>query len=69
MNHISGPSKRGVAGVYNRALYLKERRQALEDWTRFVLKVAQQDKIRKAETASAADAMRITKPAATEIGV
>jgi integrase len=32
VNHTSGTAKRGVAGVYNRALYLAERRQALEMW-------------------------------------
>lgn len=37
VNHISGPSKRGVAGVYNRAIYLDERRQALEAWAKYVI--------------------------------
>jgi hypothetical protein len=32
INHVSGPAKRGVAGVYNRALYLSDRRLALEKW-------------------------------------
>jgi len=31
VNHI-GPAKQGVAGVYNRALYLDERRNALQAW-------------------------------------
>ena len=31
VNHISG-SKAGVAGVYNRAAYLNEKRQVLEMW-------------------------------------
>ena len=31
VNHISG-AKAGVAGVYNRAAYLAEKRQALELW-------------------------------------
>ena len=31
LNHISG-RKAGVAGVYNRATYLPERRQALDLW-------------------------------------
>lgn len=31
VNHI-GPAKQGVAGVYNRALYLDERRTALQGW-------------------------------------
>ena len=32
MNHTSGTAKRGVAGVYNRALYLSGRREALLSW-------------------------------------
>lgn len=32
VNHISGPAKAGVAGVYNKALYLPERRQVLCSW-------------------------------------
>ena len=35
VNHI-GPAKQGVAGVYNKALYLEERRAALEAWADFV---------------------------------
>jgi hypothetical protein len=31
LNHISG-HKAGVAGVYNRALYTAEKRQALDLW-------------------------------------
>jgi integrase len=34
VNHISGAAKAGVAGVYNRAQYLPERRAALEKWAR-----------------------------------
>jgi integrase len=36
VNHVSGPAKRGVAGVYNRAIYLEDRRRALEAWADFV---------------------------------
>jgi integrase len=32
VNHISGLAKAGVAGVYNRALYLEDRRRALYSW-------------------------------------
>jgi integrase len=32
LNHISGHHKRGVAGIYNRASYLNERRDALLLW-------------------------------------
>lgn len=37
VNHMSGSAKRGVAGVYNRALYLDERRSALEAWSNWLL--------------------------------
>lgn len=40
VNHISGAAKAGVAGVYNRALYLPERRQALEAWAEYVCRLA-----------------------------
>lgn len=36
LNHVSG-SKAGVAGIYNRALHLDERREALEAWSRHLL--------------------------------
>jgi integrase len=36
VNHISGKAKAGVAGVYNKALYLTERREALTAWAEFV---------------------------------
>jgi integrase len=39
LNHTSG-SKSGVAGIYNRAPYLAERRSALNAWSRFVLELA-----------------------------
>jgi hypothetical protein len=32
VNHMNGAAKRGVVGVYNRALYLKDRRDALLAW-------------------------------------
>jgi len=38
VNHVSGGAKAGVAGVYNRALYLNERCAALEAWSQWVLK-------------------------------
>jgi integrase len=37
VNHISGPAKIGVAGVYNRALYLEDRRRALILWHDWLL--------------------------------
>jgi hypothetical protein len=36
VNHISGLAKAGVAGVYNRALYLEDRRTALTKWADFL---------------------------------
>jgi integrase len=35
LNHVSG-HKAGVAGVYNKAAYLPEKRAALERWARFI---------------------------------
>jgi hypothetical protein len=35
VNHVSG-AKAGVAGVYNRASYLVEKRQALEMWGTYI---------------------------------
>jgi integrase len=35
VNHVSG-HRAGVAGVYNKAAYLKERRQALEMWAQYI---------------------------------
>ena len=35
LNHISG-SKAGVAGTYNKALYLKEKREALNGLASFI---------------------------------
>jgi integrase len=46
VNHISG-HKAGVAGTYNRALYLEERRQAIEAWGRHVLSVVARGKGRE----------------------
>jgi integrase len=36
VNHVSGAAKAGVAGVYNKALYLPERRAALAAWAEHV---------------------------------
>jgi len=38
LNHVSG-ARAGVAGTYNRALYLDERRAALEAWAGYVLRI------------------------------
>jgi hypothetical protein len=39
LNHLSG-HKAGVAGVYNRATYRQEKRDALEGWAGHVLKLS-----------------------------
>ena len=36
VNHVTGGAKAGVAGVYNRALYLDERRSALQLWSKYI---------------------------------
>ena len=36
LNHLSG-HKAGVAGVYNRAAYAKEKREALETWAKHAI--------------------------------
>jgi hypothetical protein len=36
VNHMSGLAKAGVAGVYNRALYLDDRRRALLLWAHWL---------------------------------
>jgi hypothetical protein len=38
INHVAG-ARAGVAGTYNRALYLDERRAALEAWAGYVLRL------------------------------
>lgn len=38
LNHVSG-TKAGVAGVYNRALHLDERRDALDAWARHLMQI------------------------------
>jgi integrase len=37
LNHISGTSKEGVAGIYNRARYEAQKRAALERWATFLM--------------------------------
>jgi integrase len=43
LNHISG-HKAGVAGIYNRATYTTEKREALEQWAAFLLAAVKQNK-------------------------
>jgi integrase len=38
LNHVSG-SKAGVAGVYNKATYLKEKREALNKYADYILAI------------------------------
>jgi integrase len=42
VNHVSGAAKAGVAGTYNRAAYLPERRAALEAWAEKITALASQ---------------------------
>jgi integrase len=42
LNHISG-HKAGVAGIYNRATYATEKREALERWATFILTTVAQN--------------------------
>lgn len=37
LNHVSGASKGGVAGIYNRARYDAQKRAALEHWAAFLM--------------------------------
>ncbi len=39
LNHVSGEAKRGVAGVYNHAIYRKEKAQALTLWAHHVASI------------------------------
>jgi integrase len=39
LNHVSGEAKRGVAGVYNHAIYRKEKAQALTHWADHVASI------------------------------
>ncbi|WP_083374470.1 site-specific integrase [Methylobacterium sp. C1] len=36
VNHITGPARMGVAGVYNRATYTSEKTSALDKWSEYV---------------------------------
>lgn len=40
VNHFSGPSKSGVADIYNRAAYAAEKREALNLWAAHLKKIA-----------------------------
>lgn len=40
VNHVSGGAKMGVAGVYNKALYVKDRKKAFDAWGEFVNQLA-----------------------------
>ena len=42
VNHISG-HKGGVAGIYNRALYSKEKREAFEAWGNYIATLVAKD--------------------------
>ncbi len=40
VNHVSGAAKAGIAGVYNKAQYLEQRKAALESWAKYVTGLA-----------------------------
>jgi len=42
LNHVSG-HKAGVAGIYNRATYANEKREALNRWADYVLRLNEGD--------------------------
>jgi integrase len=48
VNHMSGLAKAGVAGVYNRALYLDDRRRALDAWAVYLDEIPPRQKDRDA---------------------
>lgn len=39
LNHVSGAAKRGVAGVYNKAQYREQKRDALAAWEAHVCRL------------------------------
>jgi hypothetical protein len=49
VNHVSG-SKAGVAGVYNWAVYLEERRKALEQWGAYIVAMVANSKVQLRRT-------------------
>ncbi|WP_233863681.1 tyrosine-type recombinase/integrase [Paraburkholderia adhaesiva] len=45
VNHVSGSVKDNVAGVYNYAQYLPQRRSALEVWAKYIESLVQSDQV------------------------
>ena len=43
VNHITGPARMGVAGVYNRATYATEKTAALENWSQYLHQIITAD--------------------------
>lgn len=43
VNHITGPARMGVAGVYNRATYATEKTAALENWSEYLRQIIRAD--------------------------
>jgi integrase len=43
LNHVSGAAKRGVAGIYNKAQYRVQKREALKRWAQHVASLIGQD--------------------------
>ena len=65
VNHTSGAAKRGVAGVYNRALYLDDRRSALEAWASYVTRLLKQETPRYGDSYTIATNVTSLKVAGT----
>ncbi|SEH31203.1 tyrosine-type recombinase/integrase [Magnetospirillum fulvum] len=63
VNHVSGSAKAGVAGVYNKAMYLEDRRRAFEAWAGYVEKIVKEG-VPEGETGSSAAPATATNPQA-----
>jgi integrase len=48
VNHV-GPHKAGIAGVYNHAEYLEERRKALDEWAEHILALVEKQAVHQAK--------------------
>jgi len=57
VNHVSGQAKKGVAGTYNKAVYLAEKREALAKWGAHIARlVSQPAKLAKPQQSASRDA-------------
>ena len=51
VNHVSGQAKKGVAGTYNKAVYLAEKREVLAKWAAHIAKLVSRPQPAKAAKA------------------